>query len=167
MSDASTKPTDKLAHPQENSMHSANLLRRLAAFIYDAFLLFAITLSYGLLLLLLKVIFNGTQGLENIQPGPLLQWLSLGGWLAALIGYYFVCWRKQGQTLGMKSWRLRLQQTDGSLATAEQCVKRSVLATLSLCLFGIGYLWCLIPSAKGCLHDIYTGTEVVVLPPSK
>lgn len=145
----------------------ANLLRRLAALIYDAFLLFAITLAYGLLLLLIKVIFNGTQGLEEVQPGPILQWLSFVGWIVALGSYYFICWRKQGQTLGMKSWRLRLQQPDGSLATPEQCIKRSILATLSLAIAGIGYLWCLIPSTKACLHDIYSGTEVVVLPPTK
>ena len=146
------------------TLPSASLLRRIAALVYDAFLLFAITLAYGLLLLLVKIIFNGTQHIEDIQPGPLLQWLSLAGWLAALISYYYICWRKQGQTLGMKSWRLRLQQPDGSLATAEQCIKRSLLASLSLAAAGIGYLWCLKPPAKACLHDIYTGTEVVVLP---
>jgi uncharacterized RDD family membrane protein YckC len=146
---------------------TANLLRRLAALIYDAFLLFAITLAYGLLLVLIKVIFNGTQGLEDVQPGPILQWLSFIGWLLALGSYYFICWRKQGQTLGMKSWRLKLQQRDGSLATPDQCIKRSVLATASLGALGIGYLWCLIPPAKVCLHDIYSGTEVVLLPPTK
>jgi uncharacterized RDD family membrane protein YckC len=149
------------------SAATANLPRRLAALIYDAFLLFAITLAYGLLLLLIKVIFNGTQELEEVQPGPILQWLSFVGWIIALGSYYFICWRKQGQTLGMKSWRLKLQQADGSLATPEQCVKRSILATLSLAIAGIGYLWCLIPPNRVCLHDTYTGTEVVVLPPSK
>jgi uncharacterized RDD family membrane protein YckC len=148
---------------------SANLLRRVAAFIYDAFLLFAITLAYGLLLLIIKILFNGTQQIEEIQPGPLLQWLSFAGWLIALMGYYYICWRKQGQTLGMKSWRLQLQQVDGTLATPEQCIKRSLLATLSLAVAGIGYLWCLLPStqlrpSRACLHDIYSGTEVVVLP---
>jgi uncharacterized RDD family membrane protein YckC len=150
--------------PNSEALPRASLLRRIAALVYDAFLLFAITLAYGLLLLLVKIIFNGTQHIEDIQPGPLLQWLSLAGWLAALISYYYICWRKQGQTLGMKSWRLRLQQPDGALATPEQCLKRSLLATLSLAAAGIGYLWCLIAPTKACLHDIYTGTEVVVLP---
>ena len=83
------------------------------------------------------------------------------------MGYYYICWRKQGQTLGMKSWRLKLQQADGSLATPEQCIKRSLLASLSLAFGGIGYLWCLVPPAKACLHDIYSATEVVVLPKTK
>lgn len=146
---------------------TANLLRRLAALIYDAFLLFAISLAYAFLLLIIKIIFNGTQNPEEIQPGPILQWLSFIGWLLALGSYYFICWRKQGQTLGMKSWRLKLQQADGSLATPEQCIKRSILATVSLGALGIGYLWCLLPPTKACLHDIYSGTEVVLLPPTK
>lgn len=146
---------------------TANLLRRLAALIYDAFLLFAISLAYAFLLLIIKIIFNGTQNPEEIQPGPILQWLSFIGWLLALGSYYFICWRKQGQTLGMKSWRLKLQQADGSLATPEQCIKRSILATVSLGALGIGYLWCLLPPTKACLHDIYSGTQVVLLPPTK
>ena len=153
--------------PSPNPHPTASLLRRIAAFVYDAFLLFAITLAYGLLLTVIKVIFNGTQQLEEIQPGLLLQCLIIAGWLATLMGYYYISWRKQGQTLGMKSWRLKLQQADGSLATPEQCVKRSVLATLSLAAAGIGYLWCLVPPAKACLHDIYSATEVVVLPKTK
>jgi uncharacterized RDD family membrane protein YckC len=135
----------------------------LAALIYDGFLIFAITLGYGALLLLLKITFNGVNGLENIQPEPLIQWLSLLGWLACTIGYYFICWRKQGQTLGMKAWRLRLQQADGSLATAKQCLARSLLAPLSLACLGLGYLYCLVPPAKACLHDIFTNTQVVVI----
>lgn len=167
MTDNISQNTDTQTQHSASRLPSANLARRLAAMVYDLFLLFAITLAYGLLLLLMKVVFNGTQGLEDIQPGPFLQWLSLIGWLVALGGYYYICWRKQGQTLGMKSWRLKLQQADGSPASPEQCIKRSILATLSLGLLGIGYLWCLISADRACLHDIYSGTEVVLIPKSK
>ncbi len=152
---------------ESESYATANLWRRLAALIYDAFLLFAITLAYFTLLTLLKAILISTQPIEDFQPGLLLQCIMMLGWLAALIGYYYISWRKQGQTLGMKSWRLKLQQADGSLATPEQCIKRSLLASLSLAIGGMGYLWCLVPPAKACLHDIYSATEVVVLPKTK
>ena len=152
---------------ESESYATANLWRRLAALIYDAFLLFAITLAYFSLLTLLKAILIRTQPIEDFQPGLLLQCIMMLGWLAALIGYYYISWRKQGQTLGMKSWRLKLQQADGSLATPEQCIKRSLLASLSLAIGGMGYLWCLVPPAKACLHDIYSATEVVVLPKTK
>jgi uncharacterized RDD family membrane protein YckC len=124
---------------------------------------FALTLGYGAVLLVIKVVFHGTQGLEEVQPGPLLQWLSLLGWLVCLSSYYYICWRKQGQTLGMKAWRLRLQQSNGDLATPSQCLTRSCLAPLSLGCFGIGYLWCLLPSQDDCLHDIFSDTVVVLL----
>jgi len=144
-------------------MQPANLLRRLAALIYDSFLLFAITLGYGTLLLLLKIIFNGVDQLENIQPGIFLQWLSFCGWLASLLSYYYICWRKQGQTLGMKAWRIRLQQYDGALASPQQCLIRGLIAPLSMLCLGLGYLWILLPNTKGCLHDTVTQTEVIVI----
>jgi uncharacterized RDD family membrane protein YckC len=146
---------------------TANLLRRLMALLYDAFLLFAITLGYGGVLLLIKIIFNGIDDLETVQPGLLLQILSFVGWMASLAGYYFICWRKQGQTLGMKAWRLKLQNSDGTPASPEQCIKRSIFACFSLGLLGVGYLICLIPSRKTCLHDDLSNTEVVVLEKQK
>ncbi|MGB2359554.1 MAG: RDD family protein [Porticoccaceae bacterium] len=145
----------------------ANLPRRLMALLYDAFLLFAITLGYGGFLLLVKIVLHGTDNLETIQPGLLEQILSSLGWLASLAGYYFICWRKQGQTLGMKAWRIKLQQPDGSMASPRQCLVRSVLACLSMAAAGIGYLWCLLPGSQGCLHDTYSSTQVVSLPKEK
>lgn len=115
------------------------------------------------MLLIIKVIFNGVDEIENIQPGPVLQWISLFGWLGCLIGYYYFCWRKQGQTLGMKAWRLRLQQHSGILATPQQCLVRSLLAPLSMACLGIGYLWLLLPAANGCLHDKLSHTDVVLV----
>lgn len=146
-----------------HQLPSAGLFRRLAALVYDAFLLFAITLGYGAILLVIKMIAFGTEGLEDIQPNAFLQWLSFFGYIACLMGYYYICWRKQGQTLGMKAWRLRLQQPDGNLATQLQCLKRCPLAFLSLTAAGLGYFYCLLPAQKSCAHDIFTRTKVVVL----
>lgn len=112
---------------------------------------------------MIKAAIHGTEGLEDIQSTTLVQYLNLFGWIACLTGYYYICWRKQGQTMGMKAWRLRLQQTDGTLASPEQCLKRCPLACLSLAVLGLGYFYCLIPSKKACAHDIFTQTKVVVL----
>jgi|TARA_B110000285_G_scaffold43387_1_gene48259 uncharacterized RDD family membrane protein YckC len=98
------------------------------------------------------------------NPPLFLQWLSFIGLYFALSGYYVICWRKQGQTIGMKAWRIRLQQPNGALATPAQCWKRCLVAPLSFLCLGVGYLWCLLPPARQCLHDRYTGTEVIVLP---
>ena len=116
---------------------------------------------------MLKAAIHGTEGLEDIQLSTVVRWLCFIGWLVSLMGYYCICWRKQGQTLGMKAWRLKLQQLDGSLATTEQCIKRSIFAFCSLSFLGIGYLVCLRPHKKTCLHDTLTQTEVVVLEKQK
>ena len=119
------------------------------------------------MLLVVKIMLYGAEGIENIQPNAIAQWLSFLGWLICLMGYYFICWRKQGQTLGMKAWRLKLQSIDGSPASPEQCIKRSIFACFSLGLLGLGYLICLIPSRKTCLHDSLSDTQVVVLEKQK
>ena len=142
----------------------ATLLRRLAGLVYDAFLLFAISLGYGAVLLILRAITADIDDASAVYSSLLLKGAILSGWYVVLSGYYVICWRKQGQTLGMKAWRLRLQQPDGTLATPTQCWKRCLAAPLSLSCLGIGYLWCLLPPANQCLHDRYTGTEVIVLP---
>ena len=40
---------------------------------------------------------------------------------------------------------------------------RGILAPLSMLCFGLGYLWILLPNARGCLHDVITETEVLVI----
>ena len=63
------------------------------------FCFFGITFAgYGTLLLLLKIIFHGVDNLEDVQPGPALQWLFAFGWFASMLSYYYISWRKQGQT---------------------------------------------------------------------
>ena len=48
------------------------------------------------------------------------------------MGYYYICWRKQGQTLGMKAWRLGklhnvfAQQLDGSLVHLRHAVPKTL-----------------------------------------
>ncbi len=147
-----------------NVTPSANLFRRIAGLVYDVFLLFAISLGYGAVLLVLRIIIVGIDQAPMANPPLFLQWLSFIGLYFALSGYYVICWRKQGQTIGMKAWRIRLQQPNGALATSGQCWKRCLAASLSFLCLGVGYLWCLLPPARQCLHDRYTGTEVIVLP---
>ena len=140
----------------------ATLLRRLAALIYDLFILFALTIGYFALITLLRV--NATGSADNDLPQTLaVQLPMLAGYWATLGSYYVICWRKQGQTLGMKAWRLRTQQTGHHLITLNQAWLRVLLAPLSMAALGLGYWMALLP-AHQCWHDKITATEVVVLP---
>ena len=151
-----------MSEPGNNCFPHAGLIRRVAALVYDSFLLFAITLAYSGLILGLRIWATGTEAAQ-IPFSGLPGFLYLAGLWFFLTLFYSWCWRSTGQTLGMKTWRLRLRQTNGAPLTWQQCWLRGLLAPLSLAILGIGYLWCLGPSGD-CLHDRWTHTRMVVLP---
>ena len=76
-------------------------------------------------------------------------------------------WLKNGQTLGMQAWRLKLVGFDGGQPTAGHIVIRCLGATLSAACFGLGYLWCLVDSRGRYWHDYLSRTELVLLPKQK
>ncbi len=141
---------------------SASLIRRLAALVYDSFLLFAIMLAYAGLVLAIRVWMTGPEAAQTPYSG-LSGLLFLAGLWFCLALFYCWCWRRSGQTLGMKTWRLQLQQSNGVKPTWRQCWLRSLLAPLSLLVGGIGYWWCLTGSGDA-LHDLWTNTRVIELP---
>lgn len=140
------------------SLPVAGLLRRLAALIYDSLLLLAIGFAYTALILLVEVRYLG------FREGQPLGWLALSGLWLCLSFFYSWCWHRSGQTLGMKTWRLRLQRPDGSIPGWKECWLRCLLAPAALLIFGVGYLWGLVSRSGDCLHDIGSGTRVVLLP---
>ena len=95
-----------------------------------------------------------------IPPWSLLFWLQVVAlWLVS--GLYLVnSWRRGGQTLGMRPWRLRLASADHQPLTAGRLWRRYALATLSVAT-GIGVLWSLIDRERRCWHDIGAHTHVL------
>jgi uncharacterized RDD family membrane protein YckC len=141
----------------------ASLTRRLASLVYDGFLLFAIALLYAAVLLTFRILLLGLDAATNHDPNVPSQWLGFIGLYVSLSAYFYVCWRKQGQTLGMKSWRIKLQDVDGQLASPSQCVRRCLFAIPSLACGGLGFLWCLLPPNRACWHDLASATEVIMV----
>jgi uncharacterized RDD family membrane protein YckC len=78
---------------------------------------------------------------------------------AVWAGFFIYFWTKAGQTVGMRSWQLRVQNSDGSLMTPYQALVR--IGTSG---FGLANLWAPIDAKKRGFHDIMAKTEVVVLP---
>ncbi|MDY0071217.1 MAG: RDD family protein [Thauera sp.] len=146
---------------------AAGVFRRLAALVYDAFLLF------GLLVvpLLLWTAWSHRQDaqLRNdavvheiapIAPPAFMLFYSI----AIVVGFYSYFWRKNGQTLGMQAWRLRLDSAAGGRPSWKQCGLRLLVGPLSLALGGMGYWWILLDRERRSWHDRASGTHVVVLP---
>jgi uncharacterized RDD family membrane protein YckC len=130
--------------------------------VYDGFLLVAITWAYSALHLFVKVQLLGK---EYIEQSP-----TAGGDPLLLVGVYLCCcgffcwfWIKNGQTLGMQSWRLRVEDLSGENISLKQAVMRLLVAPLSLLVFGWGYLRCF-NGKKPCWHDEVAKSRVRVLP---
>ncbi len=130
---------------------AAPLLRRMAALGYDLLPAAALTI----LAALLAVIAAGGQAIE---PGT--AWF--GAWLAAWnMAYFGFCWRRGGQTLGMRAWRLRLIHTQGRLPWSAVLIRLLIgpMATLPL---AWGWAWALFDTQKRTLHDRLSGSRMVL-----
>jgi len=83
-------------------------------------------------------------------------------YLFFVIGLYFLwCWLRRGQTLAMKTWKLRLVGAGGAEITLRQALLRYACAWPSLLLGGIGILYALLDRERQFLHDRLSGTKIV------
>lgn len=136
----------------------APLWRRLLAALYDllplAGLLMIATALVVLLARLLVPVDRIDLLLRNGWPHDLLQiWLGM-----LVLSYYVLSWRRGGQTIGMRTWRIAVRADTGSL---------SLNAALLRALVGLllpGLLWCLFDPRRRALHDRVAGTHVVQIP---
>lgn len=89
---------------------------------------------------------------------PTLLWAHL---FVVLLIYCVGFWCHGGQTLAMKTWRLRLLTRSGDPLRPMQALLRYLLCWPSLCLGGIGLLWALVDRDRQFLHDRIAGTQLV------
>ncbi|MCA8090032.1 RDD family protein [Burkholderia anthina] len=117
--------------PQAPAVATPSVRRRLAALLYEAVLLFGVVFFAGLAF-----------SLATQQRNGLVHHNLLAAWIALVVGAYFVWfWTHGGQTLPMKTWRLRLESSSGRPLNAVHALVRYVL----------GWLWFLPPLA---LHPL-------------
>ena len=146
---------------------SAGVWRRLAALVYDSFLLFGLLVVP---LFVLQALLHtsdtrfGTEGVAHELPALAPKWVIQLYWLTVIATFYTYFWRSKGQTLGMQAWRLQLCNRDGGPATLKQCLLRLLAGAPALLLGGVGYWWIWFDRERGALHDRASGTRVVVLP---
>jgi uncharacterized RDD family membrane protein YckC len=133
---------------------SAGLLRRAFSALYELLLVAALLLVATFPFL--AAVGDSTSGLQR----NLLQFYVL-----VVTGAYFIsCWALGGQTLAMKTWRIRLEMADGGSPGVPVALKRYLLALLSLSLAGAGFLWALVDRDRQFLHDRLCGTRLVGVP---
>lgn len=133
----------------------AGLRRRLASMLYESMLLLGVlALTFLVPYLILGAV------LQYTPPGWLL-WVHVFGVLG---GYFVWYWRRNGQTLAMQTWRLKLVDAEGRPLALGSCWLRYALAWPSVLLCGAGLLWALVDRDRQFLHDRLSGSRLVLLP---
>ena len=137
----------------------AGLPRRLAAMFYDSLLLLA-------LLMIATALFLPLTGGEAIDPRtqPVLEFIYRLVLLLLIVGFFGVSWTRSGQTLGMATWRLRVEREDGRRLTWGDTLRRLGWALVSLLPAGLGFAWVLVDPERRAWHDRLSRTRVVVVP---
>jgi uncharacterized RDD family membrane protein YckC len=92
-----------------------------------------------------------------------LKRLALQLFLWGVIGAYYVwCWLKSGQTLAMQAWKIKLVTRQNRLLDLNLTVIRYILATLSVALFGLGFMWAIFDRKNLFLHDRLLHTKLIL-----
>ena len=136
----------------DTNLPTAGIIRRIAAIVYDA-------------LLLMAVLFVATAIAVAINKGQAvthpLYYLSL-----VAICYLFFCWfwTHGGQTLGMRTWRLKLVTNSKGEMTWGTATRRFLLAAVALLPFGAGLLWLVFDSKRLAFHDRFSDSKIIFIP---
>jgi uncharacterized RDD family membrane protein YckC len=148
------------SNPQRPASEPAHLGWRVVALVYDSLPVIALWFVFSALVLVLR-------GGAPVVPWTWAFWLqALGLW--GLTGLYAVgSWRRGGQTLGMRPWRLKVVGDDGGSVALPALWGRYAWASVSLFAAGLGFLWSLFDGERRALHDRLSGTRLVRLSPAR
>jgi uncharacterized RDD family membrane protein YckC len=159
--------------PTNAALSHVSIRRRLAALVYECVLLFGVVFAAGLAF-----------SLALQQRNGLTHHNLMAAWIIVVAGVYFVgFWHKGGQTLPMKTWRLRVVGPHGTPPTLARAGLRYLAAWLwflpPLALHPLLNLtvphtlaltaaWFVMWAASACfvhdrqfLHDRIAGTRIV------
>lgn len=132
----------------------APFLARIAAMIYESLLVTAVIFVASFIII----------PVVGEMHAPWQRHLYQVYILGVLFAYFSAFWMRSGQTLAMKTWRIRLVTVDGSRLTLKQAALRFVLALLGLLLAGAGFWWALFDRDRQFFHDRIAGTRLIRVP---
>ena len=126
----------------------------MAAIVYDTLLLI------GILFLATALILPLTGGTAIARGNPFYS----GYLLFICFSFFGWFWTHGGQTLGMRAWKIRVQQSNGLGISWTQALLRFLAAIISWLVLGFGFLWMLVDREKRTWHDRFSDTVVARIP---
>jgi len=117
--------------------------------LYEFLLLFAI----GFLAVWLFQFAAGTFNIEGWRRHLLQLFL-----IAVFAAYFLWCWLRGGQTLAMKTWRIRLVAKNGHGRVAAKAALLRFFYALLLVPTTIGIFWAMVDRDRQFLHDRLAGS---------
>ncbi len=135
---------------------------RLLALFYDAWPVLALWMLVSAAFTLGYTFLGHHATRQNIAPFSALQWLLwLACWVVAGL-YATISWRRGGQTLGMRPWRIALTGQDQWNRPGWRALwLRYAVGTLSLLCGGLGFCWAWFDRDRLTWHDRASGTRIV------
>lgn len=125
--------------------------RRLASMLYEILLMLGV-------LSVTFIVPHVVLGVALQYSNPLLQQIHF---FVVLLIYFCWFWLHGGQTLAMRTWKIRVVDSSGGPLRPAQAVLRYLAAWPSVLFFGLGILWALADKDKQFLHDRIAGSRVV------
>jgi uncharacterized RDD family membrane protein YckC len=148
------------------TQQQAGFMRRMGAWFYDTLIISAIMmLTGGAIVATLEMLYGAgiisygqyPDVSSYLNHDPLWRNLYPITLISIFAGFFAYFWCK-GQTLGMRAWKLQVQQLDGSPITLTQAIIR-----MSTSAFGLGNLLVFISSDNSAFQDTWAKTRVIVL----
>lgn len=133
------------------SSQPCGLLRRLLIMVYDAAVVVALLMAATVGAMLAG--FGGRTAM--VDPAFTLY--------LALVWYLYLawCWRR-GMTLGMRAWRVRIENLQSRRPGWGACSIRFAVSLVSAAVLGAGFFWSLADGQKRSWHDIASKTRLLV-----
>lgn len=123
------------------ALKAPGLRRRMACWVYEGLLLFGVVFISGYLF---SALTQTRHALDNRH--------AMQSFLFLVLGVYFTWFGHKGQTLAMKTWRIRVVDAHGQPLSHRQALMRYLLS----------WIWFLPPLAALSPFEL-TGAEVMVL----
>ena len=137
-----------------SNLNPVGLPKRFLIMFYDAILLIALLFFASILVAVpFNIAYDG-----QISPTYIFYMLYIHVIACLFLGW---CWTHGGQTLGAKTWRIKLISDSGNNITWSQAILRYIGSLLCWMTLGLGFLWCYTNTDRRAWNDILSKTHLI------